>query len=86
MQQTYSGVGSAGNMYRKFDEVIVGDTVPVVYDPGDPKSSCLGDANKQFKSLTHGVLFISLFPTFSLFVYYLKKEAKKTSEPSQRAC
>ena len=85
MQQTYSGIGSAGNMHRKFDEVTVGDTVPVVYDPADPESSCLGDANKQLTSLTHGVVFISLFPSFTFFVYYVKKGIKKTSEPSERA-
>jgi hypothetical protein len=54
-QQTYSGIGGAGDMHRKFDEVTVGDAVPVVYEPADPETSCLGDADKQFTSLKHGV-------------------------------
>ena len=84
-QQRYSGIGGAEDMRRKFDEVTVGDTVPVVYNPADPESSCLGDADKQFTSLTHGFFFISLFPTFTFLVYYLKNWAKKTSGSGERA-
>ena len=84
-QQTYSGVGSAGNMNRKFDEVSVGDKVPVVYDPVNPEASCLGDPNKQLTSLTHGVVFISIFPTLSFLVYYVKKRIKKTTDRYERA-
>jgi hypothetical protein len=84
-EQTFSGVGSAGNVNRKVENVTVGDKVPVVYDPVNPESSCLGHPDKQLRSLKHGVVFISLFPTFSLFVYYLKKGTNKTTEPYERA-
>ena len=79
-QRDYSGVGSAGNMNRRIDEVTVGDKAPVTYDSLNPESSCLGDPNKQLSSLMRGVIFISLFPTLCFFSYFVKKGIRENSE------
>jgi len=69
---SYSGAGTASSVDRQSKTMTIGETVPIVYDPADPNSSCLGDPNEQFRSLTHGVIFISCFPTISFFVLYLR--------------
>ena len=72
-QQGYSGVGTASSIGRKSEMITTGETVPIVYDSADPESSYLGDANEQFKSLTHGVIFLACAPTFTLFVLLVGK-------------
>jgi hypothetical protein len=50
-----------------------GEIVPIVYDPANPKSSCLGDPNKQLKSAAIGVIFMASAPTMTLFVLFVRK-------------
>ena len=72
-QQWHSGVGTASSIGRKSEMMTTGETVPIVYDSADPESSYLGDANEEFSSLTHGVIFLASAPTFALFVLYVRK-------------
>ena len=38
-QQTYSGLGNAGRGNPAFEQLNIGDSVKVFYDPDDPKDS-----------------------------------------------
>lgn len=85
-QRSYSGGGDAGDINRSFDEVAVGDKVPVTYDSLSPASSCLGNPDEELRSLMHGVVFISLFPTFGFISYFVKKEIRgNTKHPESTA-
>jgi len=80
---SYSGAGSASNIGRKGEAMVVGDMVSIAYDPVSPASSCLGDPNDQLESLIHGVMFISVFPTVFFFVFYLRKRSPKSETASR---
>jgi hypothetical protein len=72
-RQGYSGVGTASSIDRKSETMTIGEAVPIMYDSADPESSCLGNADEQYRSLTRGVVFLASAPTLTLFVLYLKK-------------
>jgi hypothetical protein len=72
-QQGYSGVGTASSIGRNSEMMTTGESIPIMYDSADPESSCLGDANEQFRSLTHGVIFLASAPTLTLFVLFVRK-------------
>lgn len=84
-QQPYKWGGYAGDINRQFEEIKVGDKVPVVYDPLNPGSSCLGDPNDVLRSLMHGVIFVSLFPTFFLISYLVQKRRGKIGKRRESA-
>ena len=64
----YSGFGVAGNGNPDFDDISVGDSVTVYYEPDIPNVSFLGDPKYQLSSVTRGVIFITFtIPAFVLF-------------------
>jgi len=76
-QQTYSYGGYSGDIHRQFEDIKPGDKVPVVYDSLNPQVSTMGNPADQFRSLTRGVVFISLFPTVLLLSYLVQKKRSK---------
>ena len=56
----FAGIGNAGGENPSFDELKVGDSVIVYYDPEDPNRSFLGNPKSQATSATTGVIFIAL--------------------------
>ena len=81
-QKIYKWGGYAGDINRNFENVKAGDKVPIVYDSINPEISCLGNPNNEFRSLTHGVIFISIFPTLALLSYKIRKNTSQRREVS----
>jgi hypothetical protein len=78
-QSTFSGFGNAGRGNPQFDELRIGDKVLVVYDPKIPEKSFLGNASEQLKSITRGVLFLSIsFPSLLIIAYNFKRKKRTT--------
>jgi len=59
-EATYSGLGSAGRGNPTFEQLKIGDRVKLYYDPDSPKESILGNAKEHAKSITTGLLFITI--------------------------
>lgn len=76
-QDTFNGFGNAGRGNLQFDELHVGDTIALVYDPTTPEKSFLGDPHDQLWSVTRGVLFITiLFPALFMIAYRFRWKKK----------
>jgi hypothetical protein len=72
-QRTYSGLGSAGEGNPEFEQLKVGDSVTVVYNPDNPKESILGNAESQASSIRNGILFLAILgPLFSMTGLYAR--------------
>ncbi|MGH9930842.1 MAG: DUF3592 domain-containing protein [Pyrinomonadaceae bacterium] len=72
-RQSHVGIGNVGQGNPKFEELKVGDPVRVYYDRGNPDSSLLTDPESQIKSITLGVLFLTIVgPTFCILGLYAK--------------
>ena len=72
-QQTYSGLGNAGEDSPEFDQLNVGDVVRVFYNPDNPKESILGNPESQARSIRNGILFLAIFgPLISMIGLYTK--------------
>jgi len=78
-RQGYSGVGTASSIDRKSEMITIGEAVPIMYDSADPESSCLGNADEQYTSLTHGVIFVASAPTLTLLVLYVRNGIRSSA-------
>jgi Protein of unknown function (DUF3592) len=54
-QKTYNSIGMAGHGNPTFNDLRIGDSVKVYYDPADPGVSCLGYPSEHFRDSTIGV-------------------------------
>lgn len=73
-QQVYHGTGNAGRGNPAFENIGVGDTLKVSYDPNNPNESFLGNPSEQFVSISRGVVFLILAgPIFALIGLYSKR-------------
>lgn len=72
-QQTFSGLGSAGDPNPEFDQLNVGDTITVFFNPDNPKESFLGNPESQSRSIRNGIVFLAVLgPLFSMTGLYSK--------------
>lgn len=72
-QQEYAGVGNAGGINPPFENLNLGDTVTVYYDPKNPGSSLVGDPKEQYASIIRGIAFVTLIgPIFCFFGLFVK--------------
>lgn len=72
--QTYTGIGHGrqGGL-PDFEQVQVGQKVPVVYDPADPNVSSMGDPGKLLRSGNFLTIAIAItFPAFILAALWVK--------------
>jgi hypothetical protein len=76
-QQNYRWGGYSGDIHRQFEDIKPGDRVPVVYDSLRPEISTMGDPAVELRSLTNGVIFISLIPTVVLLSYVVQMRRRK---------
>jgi uncharacterized protein DUF3592 len=76
----FTGSGRAGDVYREFDELRVGQEIPVIYDPDDVSISCMGDPQRQLSSRLRGTAFLSAMPSLAMIILMIRKGAK--ADPS----
>jgi Protein of unknown function (DUF3592) len=67
---SYKGAGHAGDIGANFDDLRVGQEVPVFFDPERREVSCLGEPSEHLNSLLFLTAFLASSPT--LFVVALK--------------
>ena len=60
-QREYSGHGLAGYGNASFEKLRIGDPVLIYYESDEPGSSCLGDAEREFRSRIGAASFLGFF-------------------------
>jgi len=59
--QTFEGIGHGGRGNPRFSELEIGQSVIVFYDPGNPKSSCMGYPEAHQRVELAGIVFLVAF-------------------------
>ena len=57
---------------KDFEQISIGDVVPVTYEKDNPENSILGNPEPVFYSYAKFSVFISFFPTIALIIFALK--------------
>jgi hypothetical protein len=70
---TYVWGGFAGDINKKFDQVSIGEVVPIVYEPNNPQNSAMGDPISSFYNELAFGIFASLMPTFAALVFGIRE-------------
>ena len=79
---SYSGLGNAGGVNPEFEQLEIGSSVKVFYDPNDPDESFLGSPTDQSNSVRTGVIFLAVVSSlFSVFGLYYKSWLPVTKRP-----
>ena len=73
---SYKGAGHAGDIPAHFDELRVGQEVPVFFNPRSEDVSCLGEPGKHVRSLLMLTLFLATAPTFFLLAIAVRRMAR----------
>ena len=72
--RVYTKVGIPGMGAPRFEEIVVGQKLPIYYLPKSPEISCLGDPGKLFRNeLPPVLLVILLFPSAIVGTFALKR-------------
>lgn len=66
--KTYHSSGFSADTGKSFDEIQIGQSVPITYETGNPYNSTIGDSESTFYPNLRLAIFVSLFPTFALCV------------------
>ena len=78
-KQEYTAVGMVGLGTPEFEEISLGDHLPVYYLPDSPAINCLGDPRQLLRNeLPIAIAAPLLFPTFLVIAIEMKRQAKKT--------
>jgi hypothetical protein len=71
--RSYEGGGHAGDIHSHFDDLRVGQEVPVVFDPHKEEVSCLGEPLKHLRSLLMLTAFLASSPTLLLLALKVRQ-------------
>ena len=77
--ENLTGSGRAGDIYREFDDLRIGQKVPVIYDPPEVSVSCLGDPRRQLNSRLRGTVFLSVMPSLAIVILLIRRGAQADS-------
>ena len=73
----YHGVGMTGMGAPWFEQISLGDRLPVYYLPNAPESNCLGDPEQLFSNEIGAVSMLCLlFPTMIVLLLVYKRNKK----------
>lgn len=70
--KNYNWGGFAGDIGKNFDQISVGQEIPVTYEINNPNNSCMGLPETTFYPNLRLSIFISLFPTIALVILAIK--------------
>jgi hypothetical protein len=79
--KTYAWGGFSGDIGKQFDQISLGDQVPITYETGNPENSSLGDPRTTFYPNLRLTIFISLFPTIAIALNALVSVIMKNPKP-----
>ncbi len=77
-EHTFGGGGHAGDIYKKFDELRLGQKVAVFHDPENPEVSSLGEPEKHLKSLLVLAVFLTISPSLCVIGLTMRRILKQT--------
>ena len=60
--RTYTGIGHGGSGNPKFDDLVIGTPLRVVYDSTNPSESFLGSPRHDFEVNRSGAIFLGVVP------------------------
>lgn len=82
--RAYSNVGIPGMGAPRFEEIAVGQRLPVYYLPKSPEVSCLGDPGELLRNeLPPVLLVVVFFPSAIIGIFVLKRRRRSALKPAE---